>query len=437
MSARPCRRLRSAAGRVAAPAAVLVVLLAEPAGAHAIDNAAMPAPPWLLAYLGAFAVLGTALALRARYPRARGLVASADPSVAPERLDERPSVGPGNAVGVVLLVLVLVAAITGPDTGAANIAPVAVLIVWWIGLPLLSLVVGDVMRALNPFVGIVRVVERAGGDRRRPAPAPPAWVPAAFLAPFAWFFVAYHRPGSPRAVAVLVALYACFAVAAGLRWGSRWLATGEGFGALSAAVSSLAPIRRSPAPAGTAAVMVVWIGSTAFDAVSGTPWWEDIVAGRLGWSRTGVATIGFAWTTAVVGALYLGALRLGARSARLAPGALGVALVPIGLAWFVGHDLTLLLFEGQNFIALLSDPVGQGWNLLGTISQTVDYGLARAAWVPWVQVLAVGAGHVAAVVLAHDRALGLLPRRDAAATTLAIGAALVASVVAAALLVLG
>src|SRR5690606_20484864 len=123
--------------------------------------------------------------------------------------------------------------------------------------------------------------------------------------------------------------------------------------------------------------------------------------------------------------LYLGALAVSGWWARRRGGGdplrsddlrarLGVGLVPVALAWFVAHDLTLLLFEGQNFIALLSDPIGRGWDLAGTISQTVDYGLAQAAWVPWVQVTAVLGGHVAAVVVSHDVALQLR-RRPAAA----------------------
>lgn len=436
MSARARTGLPTALGRVVTVAAAVVLATADPAAAHAVDNGAMPAPPWLLAYLGVFAVLAVALALRVRYPRARRLVPVADPDgAAPVGGPLR--VGPGNVVGLVLLALVLLAALSGPNSGAANIAPVAVLVVWWVGLPILSLLVGDVMRVVNPFVAVVRALERPSGDRRTPAPPPPAWVPAVFLGAFAWFFVAYYRPGSPRAVAALVAAYSLAAIAAGWRWGSRWVATGEGFGALSAAVSSIAPIRRSPAPAGTAAVMVVWIASTAFDGLSGTPFWEDVIVGRYGWGRTAVSTMGYVWTIALVGAVYLGALRLGQRRRGLSAEAVGVALVPVGVAWFIGHDLTLLLFEGQNFIALLSDPVGRGWDLLGTISQTIDYGLAQAAWVPWVQVLVVGAGHLGAVVVAYDRALQLETRRDAAATGFGLALGIAASVAAAALLVLG
>lgn len=491
MSARPDARVRRTMGRVAVVAAALLLALEEPAAAHQVASGAMPAPPWLLAYLGAFAVVATALSLRSAWPRPRLAGTGRDPAGAdppPGAVSSAPApaaapvdVGPGNVVGVVLLALVFAAAVVGPDTAAANIAPVAVLVVWWVGLPLAALVAGDVMRAVNPFVGVVRTVERV--RRRAPASSTdaPAWIPAAFLFAFGWFFVAYHRPGSPRAVAVLLTLYCLAAIAAGLRWGSRWLATGEGFGALSAAVSTVAPVRRSPAPAGTAALMVVWLGGVVFDAFANTPFWADVVAGTAGWERTARSTVGLVWLTAVVAGLYLGALAVAARwTARRAPlghrdppaggradgpadghpgdpadwpvnshpgepadgpadlrTRLGVGLVPVALAWFVSHDLTLLLFEGQNFIALLSDPIGRGWDLVGTISQTVDYGLAQAAWVPWVQVLAVLGGHLAAVVVAHDTALRLRPRPVAAATTLSVSVAVAVSVVAAALMVLG
>lgn len=444
--ARPARRTPRVLRTTSAAAAgglVLLVAGAGPAAAHDVGTGALPAPPWLLSYLGAFAVLATAAALRATWPAARlaARTAEAGPDGGPP-----VRLGPGHALGAALLALVLVAAVVGPDTSAANIAPVAVLVVWWVGLPLASLVLGDVMRLVNPFVAVVRLLERARGAPAEVAPGP-TWVPAAFLGAFAWFFVAYHRPGSPRALAVLLVLYALAAVAAGLRWGSRWLATGEGFGALSAAVSTLAPSGRSPRPAGTAPLMLVWVASTAFDGFSTTPFWADVVGTTDGWERTALNTVGFVWLIAVAAGLYLGALRLAAvrrppAGEAAAPDTgplarvLGGALVPLALGWFLAHDLTLLLFEGQNFLILLSDPIGRGWDLVGSISGTVDYGIVRSRWVAWTQLAALLVGHVAAVVLAHDLALQRLRARAALRVTWSMAGASAASIVGACLLVL-
>jgi hypothetical protein len=150
---------------------------------------------------------------------------------------------------------------------------------------------------------------------------------------------------------------------------------------------------------------------------------------------------------AIVGALALVVHRVGAHGrargeetdptwpapiARL----VGLALVPIGVGWFVAHDLTLLLAEGQNFYALLSDPLGRGWDLFGTLNHTIDFSIVEAGWVRWTRMLALLAGQLAAVVLAHDGALRLLRRRDADRTTWAMGGVAAVSVIAGALLAL-
>jgi len=445
MSPRRFRRVRRASSLVAAGAVATLLATATPAAAHDVDSGSMPAPPWLLGYLAAFAVLAAAFALRATWTAARLLPVATDEAPAAP-----PRVGPGNVLGMVLYGLVLAAAVVGPDSPASNIAPVAVLVVWWVGIPMLSLLVGDAMRPINPFVGVVGLLRPARDDgEEEPRVDAPPWLPAAFLAGFGWFFVAYHGPGSPRAVAVLLVVYAAAAVGLGLRWGPRWLARGEGFGALAAAVSILSPLRRGTPPPGTAAVVVVWLGSIVFDGFASTELWQDVVAGRRGWELTAFSTAGLVWITALVAGAYLAAVWAAERPAgsreeapdpRAGDGdrslrtALGVALVPVAVAWFVGHDLTLLLFEGQNFLALLSDPIARGWELVPPIEP--DYALVKAGWVPWVQVGAVVAGPLIAVVVAHDVVRGRPPRQAVRLTWGVAGAAAV-SAVASALLVLG
>ncbi len=40
--------------------------------------------------------------------------------------------------------------------------------------------------------------------------------------------------------------------------------------------------------------------------------------------------------------------------------------MPIALAYQAAHYYTLLITEGQNLFALVSDPFGWGWDLFGT-----------------------------------------------------------------------
>ena len=78
-----------------------------------------------------------------------------------------------------------------------------------------------------------------------------------------------------------------------------------------------------------------------------------------------------------------------------------LTLVPIALAYNLAHYLSLLLISGQTVIPLLSDPFGNGWDLLGTAGYATNIAIinARVAW--YVSVAAIVAGHVVSVYLAH------------------------------------
>ena len=99
--------------------------------------------------------------------------------------------------------------------------------------------------------------------------------------------------------------------------------------------------------------------------------------------------------------------RSAATSAPRAARAFVHSLVPIAAVYVAAHYLTFLVFEGQAISYLASDPLGQGWDLFGSArraSTTACFartrpGTCRSAFVV--------AGHVAALVLAHDRALSI------------------------------
>jgi hypothetical protein len=95
-----------------------------------------------------------------------------------------------------------------------------------------------------------------------------------------------------------------------------------------------------------------------------------------------------------------------------------LTLVPIAIAYNIAHNCANFLVQGQQLIALASDPLGLKWNLFGTANFRPDIGLvdARVSW--YVAIVAIVAGHVAAVWLAHLVALRefATPRRAAIAT---------------------
>ena len=403
--------------------------------AHAAGAGALPVPAWLLGYLGVALMLGTAAALRTTWPGPRYAAVETEP---PTPIAVRA----GHVIGLAAYLAVVAVATIGPDSSAVNLAPWLVPVVWWVTLPIACLLLGDVVRHLNPFVPVVAFLDR--GRATDPVRGLPAWTPAVFLAAWSWYLLAYHRPGSPRALAVFLIAYGLASVAGGLRWGRAWLATGEAFGAVSACVARIGVRgwRSSPPVLGTAALMIVWIGSTAFDGFTYRPFWQDVLGSSTGWGHTLLNTAGLLWMTALVAGGFLAVVRVAEQGQReedrgdrlFEP--LGRALVPLAVGWFLGHDLTLLLGEGQNAYALASDPLGRGWDLFGTYDHTVDYSVATATWVAWVQLALIVAGHVASLVLLHELAMERLRPRAAMRTTWAMAVLGSLSITAASLLVL-
>ena len=108
----------------------------------------------------------------------------------------------------------------------------------------------------------------------------------------------------------------------------------------------------------------------------------------------------------------------GGRSTRAIARQFVLTLVPIAVGYLVAHNLTSLFEQGRNVIPLLSDPFGRRWDLFGTAGYRPDIGLfdARLTWT--VAIVAIVAGHVVAVWLAHRLALAKLgsPRRAALAS---------------------
>jgi hypothetical protein len=80
-------------------------------------------------------------------------------------------------------------------------------------------------------------------------------------------------------------------------------------------------------------------------------------------------------------------------------------LIPIAAAYLVAHYFSLLAYDGQDLWRLANDPLGDGSDLFGGATAGIDYSIVTATAIWYVQIAALLAGHVSALVLAHDRAL--------------------------------
>ena len=167
---------------------------------------------------------------------------------------------------------------------------------------------------------------------------------------------------------------------------------------------------------------MVSIGSTAFDGAKEGALFNDLAQdlqrffGDLGLSL-GLAlefgfVVGLAGAVLIVGAIWTAGMA-GMKPTASAPEPRALArafahtLIPIAAGYLVAHYFSLLAYNGQDLWRLANDPLGDGSDLFGGADAAIDYGVVSATGIWYVQVGALVVGHVAALVLAHDRALEL------------------------------
>jgi YHS domain-containing protein len=86
------------------------------------------------------------------------------------------------------------------------------------------------------------------------------------------------------------------------------------------------------------------------------------------------------------------------------------ALLPIALFYHLAHNMEHLLMEGPKVVALISDPFGWNWNVLGTAHWTIPPLVSLdLLWI--VQVVLVLVGHVYSLWIAHHTSRQLFPDR--------------------------
>ena len=264
-----------------------------------------------------------------------------------------------------MFLVVLGAATFGEPSPTENLAPVVLYVLFWVGLTVVCGLIGDVWNAgLNPYPTI-------GGLLAPPSPAPYGlghWPAAAGLLAFVWLELVAPSRAEPRLLAILVVVYSAVVLAGAVRWGRPWLRDGETFGAWFGLLGRMAPLGPDgprkplaglaalvPRP-GTIALVLVALGSTAFDGMTRSSTWTDLVGDRSTDEVVPLATVGLLFAIALVAALYFGAMKVasamtGERTLRLAD-AFVHSLVPIAFAYAVAHYFSLLVLEGQAAIAL-------------------------------------------------------------------------------------
>jgi hypothetical protein len=341
--------------------------------------------------------------------------------------------GVGRVLGAVIVFTAIYSALFVTNNTVENISPRLVYVFFWVVVPLASFVVGDVWRWLSPFEALARFGDRRTAHRDGLGPeALSLYVPAAGLLLFHWVELAYHEPAATPVLALLLGAWILASGVGAVLWGSTWLRSRDPLAVWCRLIAAGSPVfvrdgkwglrlpfvglADAPIQRGISAIVMVVLGGTTFDGVTRTDFWGDIVGTNVGWSATMINTLGLVLTMSVLLALYLGAIRLMQRIAgtddERFDDVFALTLLPVAVGYSIAHYFSLAVFEGQFLLIQASDPFGQRWNLFGTRLDYVNYTLIGTTAVAWVQALGIIVGHLAGVVVGHDRAVAELPERE-------------------------
>jgi hypothetical protein len=427
---------------------IAALLFPEGASAHGIvGKADLPIPVWLFSWTAAIVLVVSFVALSTlwRSPQLQ--------SEQRKRLFRMPAAVArlASLIGIGLFVLVLYAGFAGAQVPNANFSPTFIYVVFWVGVPVASVLFGDVFRAFNPWLSCARLLRwgvrrfAPGAFKQSPLRYPRklgVWPAVSALIGFAWLELVYvpaDRDHPATLAALSLAYFLAMLLGMMLFGVEEWEQRADGFGVYFNLLSRISALCQDengvvcsrrllsglpdmPVGSGTVALVCTVIGTTTFDGLSNGGLWRKAepslqsVFGGLGFTQTPAFELTYSVGLVLCVALIAGVYRLGIIGVRSVSPRFSASelshnfahtLVPIGFAYVLAHYFSLLIWQGQAIGYLASDPLGNGANLFGTSAYEIDYAIISYAAIWYVQVAALVAGHVGGLALAHDRALAM------------------------------
>jgi hypothetical protein len=366
---------------------------------------------------------------------------------------------------VVVLGLCIATAYLGSRDPLRNFGMTFFWILFVLLVPYLSLVIGNVYAALNPWRTLGDGLDRLWRGYARGRVVYPEqlgdWPALALYLGFIHFEL--FGTGRPVPLGHFLAGYALLnLVGIGLVGRRAWFRHCEFFSVFLRLIALMAPvdyqrgeggtpshlrlrwplaglIRERPEHLSTLAFVLAMLSTTAFDGLRATQWWVNLFwgdpTGLLGewlgmhplaalgtlrpwyiaWESLWLFASPFLYLAAYFAALWLARrLTRSARSLRELALDFGYALLPIAFVYHLTHYATLLLAHGLKIVSLLSDPFGRKWDLFGTAHLLrapilLDYSVV---WHGQVGLILVG--HIISAIIAHRIALRIFPGRHTA-----------------------
>ncbi len=323
------------------------------------------------------------------------------------------------AIGVIGLLWILVQGVLGGESDAE----VSRLFAWvygWVGVALISALIGPIWAWLDPFSTVhvlgARALRRAGAESV-PAVSYPErlgqWPAVAGFAAVVWLELVASGAGS-RTLALVIGAYSVYTLAMMAQFGRQaWSTHGEIFAVWFRLLGRLAPYELVVDSDGSATVVrrrgfasgllgadwrledVVLVGlgtgSILFDGLSQTQVWADAFGLPAALPQTILLT---AFMAIIIGAALVVARLVGVA-------ATGAGLLPIAVGYLLAHYFTYLLTDGQRIVIAISDPLQRGANLFGTAFFEPSGSWLPPALVWTLQLASVVGGHMVGAWAGH------------------------------------
>jgi hypothetical protein len=345
----------------------------------------------------------------------------------------------GKVIGVFLLLISIAA-----DLGNNNIFGISVTFFWIIlllGFTYLTAVSGNLWDFVNPFKTLFEIIEKIAGKQHKPLIRYPAswsyWPALLIYYGIIWLELISNGFGTkPANLSLMLLNYTVVTLLLMFWFGKEvWLKHGEFFSVFFGLVSKISPVKiqeskfalRRPlsglsdgsAPHISALIFIIFmLASTGFDGFKETTAFWRITTwlpGLITDSYILYQSLFLLLAPLFLLAIYLLAMWCVKHLANTEYSVSELAkkfaysLIPIAVAYNAAHYFSLFWLDAANIVGYLFDPLNLGWSSFQVYVSPVS---ASTVW--YSSVALIIAGHVAAVYVAHKRALQIFKNRRAA-----------------------
>lgn len=303
---------------------------------------------------------------------------------------------------------------------------------WFIGFPILQIIFGNLWSFLNPWVGIIKILNLNRGFfilREKYY-----YLPAIFgFLIFSLFMLVFLSPNDPAILANVVFFYLIFNFIFIIFFGEKWLEKAECFTIFFSYLSKLSLIWFSNSkvfvgffgarltnisflPIAFSIFICTILATLSFDGLNETFWWFKIINvnplefhGRSSvYLENTLGLICFVIFLFFVFSFvnFIGLFFIGqSKKTFQIVGIQSISLLPIALGYHVAHYLTSFIVDIQYVASTITDPlnVGDDYFNFGIIYETTGFfntiETVNLIWI--IQGSAIVIGHVLAVLLSH------------------------------------